>query len=91
MTRANTRRPAASARALSTPELIAKVFLPLSPSMSSMSFTISLEKLYKNPIRKTDHALASSGLETLAAPKIITSPTDRLIAMFPGRPLSFIL
>ena len=87
--RANRSKTDANARALSTPELIAKVSLPSSPSISSMSFTISLEKLYRNPIRKTAHDLGSSGLETLAAPKIITRPTDRLIAIFPGRPLSF--
>ena len=75
-TRANASKAAATVRALSTPALIANVFLPSSPSMSSMSFTISLERLYKNPIKKTDHVLVSSGLDTPAAPNTITRPTE---------------
>ena len=79
----------ATSLVFSTPILIARVFLPLSPSISSISLMISRAKLYVKPMINSEITLELVKSNTPAPPNKITIPTERLIAILPGSPLSF--
>ncbi|MBV6419013.1 MAG: hypothetical protein DAHOPDDO_00223 [Ignavibacteriaceae bacterium] len=66
-----------------------KVFIPtfLSPSTSSISFTISLIRLIKKA--NTAGIIAAAGLSTTTPPKIKTNPASNAMVKFPSIGIRF--
>ena len=64
---------------------------PSSDSMSSQSLMISRARFAKNATTEANRTISVFALETEAAPNTITAPTINDIAMFPIKPISFVL